>query len=211
LTWIQGAKCLGAGEAPVLPGRVYEKWQSAFRSMNDKLKLLQTRVTKLDEWKFTTVETIYLRLDSLIRQGIPTEIAETITTMKSKLSDALEAKAAMLNDDLRKALDSGHYLTVTSIFREVKTANDNDSNFVNGEDYSSLINVLERFLDNLDKLIQNHYSNFEIKDAEIKNKDLKHLEMTDKVQKHVDRENLHALAILKKKAMISRPGSGRGI
>jgi len=179
--------------------------------MNDKLELLQTRVTKLDEWKFTTVETIYLRLDSLIRQGIPTEIAETITTMKSKLSDALEAKAAMLNDDLRKALDSGHYLTVTSIFREVKTANDNDSNFVNGEDYSSLINVLERFLDNLDKLIQNHYSNFEIKDAEIKNKDLKHLEMTDKVQKHVDRENLHALAILKKKAMISRPGSGRGI
>jgi len=64
LTWIEGAKCLGAGEAPVLP-----------------------------------VETMYLRLDSLLRQGFPTEIAETITTMKTELSDALEAKAAMLNDD----------------------------------------------------------------------------------------------------------------
>ena len=45
------------------------------------------------------METMYLRLDSLLRQGFPTEIAETITTMKTELSDALEAKAAMLNDD----------------------------------------------------------------------------------------------------------------
>eukprot|EP00277_Geminigera_cryophila_P003257 CAMPEP_0179421486 /NCGR_PEP_ID=MMETSP0799-20121207/9814_1 /TAXON_ID=46947 /ORGANISM="Geminigera cryophila, Strain CCMP2564" /LENGTH=61 /DNA_ID=CAMNT_0021195341 /DNA_START=128 /DNA_END=309 /DNA_ORIENTATION=- len=61
--------------------------------------------------------------------------------MKTELSDALEAKVDMLDDDLRKALDSGKYLTVALIFEQVKIAKDND-NFVNDEHYSSLINVL---------------------------------------------------------------------
>ena len=107
---------------------------------------------------------------------------------------------------MRKTLNSG----IDSIFREVKTANDNDSSFVNGEHYSSLINVLERFLQDLDKLIQNHYSNFEIKEAEIKHKQLKIFEKADEVKKHVERENLDALAILKKKGMISRHWLGTG-
>jgi len=206
LKWIEGAKCLGEGDAPVLLCQVYERWVSAFQKTTGKLELLKERGLKLDEWKFKTVETMYRRLGMLSEQSFPMDIANTIITMRGELGKALEKKVAGLDDDMRKALREGDNLTIDLIFSEVKIAQDDDSNFVSTVQYQSLFKVLKDFIRAGVASIENHYAKFEMKEAQLKKKDLWDLAVSEVAEKHIKplRGDLEAFAISRKKDMISR-------
>jgi len=175
--------------------------------MTSKLERLKAKVSNLDEWKFKTAETMYRRLENLLMLCFPTEIAKKINTMREELCTALEAKAAGLNDDMRKALDEKDYQKIDLIFKEVTKATDADSTFVQKVHCFTLNTVLEKFLDTLIASIKNHYEKFEIKEAELKKIDLANLAEKSKFAgNHIAhlKDDLEALAISKKKTMISK-------
>ena len=206
MKWIEGAKCLGESESPVLPDD-YAEWKSASYNMTSKLERLKAKVSNLDEWKFKTAETMYRRLENLLMLCFPTEIAKKINTMREELCTALEAKAAGLNDDMRKALDEKDYQKIDLIFNEVTKATDADSTFVQEVHCFTLNTVLENFLDTLIASIKNQYEKFEIKEAELKKIDLANLAKKSKfASNHIAhlKDDLEALAISKKKTMISK-------
>ena len=204
LRWIEGASCLSLGGAPILPNGVYTKWQSAFYFMKSKLELLIARSSKLDEWKFTTVELIYRRLHEMTSLQFPVEIAETIVTINQGLRAALEAKVNGLDVDVRKALDDRDSLTIDLIFQEVKTAKDADNHFVNNVKHNHLMKVLELFLEDLVMSIKELYMKFEITEAQFKQKHLWHLERAAVVKNYVSRAGLDELAESQQKKMIKR-------
>jgi len=204
LRWIEGASCLSEGGAPILPHGIYTKWQSAFYFMKSKLELLKARASKLDEWKFTTVELIYRRLHEMTSLQFPAEIAQTIVTINQALRAALEAKVDGLDVDVRKALDERDPLTIDLIFQEVKTAKDADNHFVNNVKYNHLMKVLELFLEDLVMSIKELYMKFEIKEAQVKQKHLWHLERAAVAKNYVSRAGLDELAESQQKKMIKR-------
>ena len=205
LRWIGGAKCLGEGESPILNEEVFNRWQSAFCNMNQKLFILKSRESKLAEWKFTSVEEIYRRLSQLLMLRFPSEVSETITSIKDSLSNAMEVKIAELKQDVQQALVDGSHLTVELIFQEVRNSKDNDSSFVTNTIYNDLVGVLEGYLEELVASIKNHYMQYEIEKAAKKQKHLWKLERASVAKNLIARAGLDcdALAEQKKKFMIS--------
>jgi hypothetical protein len=130
LRWIESAKCLGEGEAPVLASEVCAKWQSAFDSLKSKLELLRARGSKIEEWKFSTVEEMHRRLGQLLMLRFPVEVSDSISTMRTSLGNTLQTKVDGLQNDVERVLEEGDYLTIDLIFEEVKNATLADSYYV---------------------------------------------------------------------------------
>ena len=130
LRWIESARCLGEGEAPVLASEVCGKWQSAFDNLKRKLELLRARESKLDEWKFSTVEEMHKRLGQLLMLRFPVEVSDSISAMRTSLGNTLQTKVDGLQNDVERALEEGDYLTIDLIFEEVKNATLADSYYV---------------------------------------------------------------------------------
>lgn len=204
LRWIRGARCLGEGDDPVLPHQVFAQWDQPFHQLNIKLTLIKARESKLDEWKFVTVEEMHRRLGQLLLLRFPEDVSETIGKMKSSLSEALEKKVATLGSDVDQALERGEYLTIDLIFQEVKSAKDADSYFVSNSTYNNLITILENYLNRLTESIKNHYIRHDIQQAHVKQEHLWKLEKAAVAKNHVARAGLDALAEQKKKSMITR-------
>jgi hypothetical protein len=130
LRWIESAKCLGEGEAPVLASEVCAKWQSAFDSLKSKLELLRARGSKIEEWKFSTVEEMHRRLGQLLMLRFPVEVSDSISAMRTSLGNILQTKVDGLQNDVERVLEEGDYLTIDLIFEEVKNATLADSYYV---------------------------------------------------------------------------------
>lgn len=204
LRWIEAARCLGDGDDPILPREVYATWHSAIDNMKSKLELLKARESKLDEWKFATVEEMHRRFSQLLMLRFPVEISESINKMRLGLSEALEAKVNGLDDDVMKALKEADYQTIDLIFSQVKQSKDADSYFVNHRKYISLFTVLENFLNELVDSIKEHYMKLEIREAHLKQEHLWKLEKASIARNQVAHAGLDVLAEQKKKNMITR-------
>jgi hypothetical protein len=211
LRWIESARCLSVGDDPILPVEVFEKWQSAFHHMTLKLEsLVGETETKLDEWKFATVEEIHRRLGQLLMLRFPVEIAGTIERMQSELSAALDAKVVGLDNDVRNALEKGEYTEFDDIFQQIQIARDAESSFVKRKTYTSVHGVMEDYLNDLVESIRGHYTNFEIKEAYSKHQQLRNLKRSQVVRTHVEDTGLDTLAEQKKKSMITRSWLSEG-
>jgi hypothetical protein len=98
----------------------------------------------------------------------PANVTEAINEMKNNLSEALQGKMAELDKDVQGALMKGDYLTLELIFQEVKLAKDADSYFINNSTYNRLIGVLEIYLNDVVESIKVLYTQFDIKEAHIR-------------------------------------------
>lgn len=169
-------RCLGEGDDPILPTHVTAQWDQAFHQLNAKLQQLNARVVKLDEWKFNTVEEMHRRLGQLLMLRFPADVSKSINEMKHGLSEALEKKMAALSKDVEAALSRADYLTIDLIFQEVKSAKDDDSNFINNTTYNMLIGILENYLNDLVESIKILYMGFDVKEAHLRQEHLWKLE-----------------------------------
>jgi len=161
-------------------------------------------VSRLDDYKFVTVEAIYRRFGQLLMMRFPTQLSDALSAMKSRVAAALESKVEELNTDVRKYLATGDYLRIEHIFQEIDVAIKQDSFFVHGEIKSRLVQTLETYTSDLVDTIKSHYMKYEVKAAWTKQEHLWRLEKAAVVKSHVARTRLDELADQQMKNMIKR-------